>query len=429
MKNIYSTWTDFNKLQSQSFKGARANELLGLLETHSNLWQNQDYPKTEFWKYVSYKHIPTTNLKLAQTKEPSKHLIDQDIISIEINNFSSLENLKIHNLPGGVSIKTQAEALESETSKSLINLFKKEDTENPFAVSALSYLGAGLVISVDEGIELEKPIVLKFNLTSIEQKDALGIYNLLIEMGQSSQAQVFLDFQAEKFDGLFNFRLDVSQKEKSQLTLCSKESGGVDSHIVYNLNANLDQEALLKNFDFTMPGQWTRHNVEVNLNQTKAEAQLRGAYLNNQSNFSDHHTTINHNVRETFSLEDYRGVLSDQAKAVFNGKVFIEEKAAKSNSEQINKNLMLSKKAEVNTKPELQIFNDDVKAAHGATVGQLDEEQRFYLQSRGYSSEQALQVLSKAFVLGLIDDEREYVKGFFLEDLKKNLAKLEESKS
>ena len=109
--------------------------------------------------------------------------------------------------------------------------------------------------------------------------------------------------------------------------------------------------------------------------------------------------------------------LSDQSQGVFNGQVYIAPNASKSRSEQINKNLMLSKQAENNTKPELRIYNDNVKATHGATVGQLDKEQSFYLQSRGYTYQEALKTLSKAFVFDLIDGESSHVKDFYVSDL------------
>jgi Fe-S cluster assembly protein SufD len=144
---------------------------------------------------------------------------------------------------------------------------------------------------------------------------------------------------------------------------------------------------------------------------------LSGIYLNHKEYFTDHHTLIRHKKPHTNSKEDYRGILNDEARAVFNGQIKIDPFAIKSDSDQINKNLMLSSKAEVDTKPELQIYNDDVKAAHGATIGQLDDDQKFYLQSRGYSEVEANRILARAFVYDLLEDQSDWVQKFISQDL------------
>ena len=129
--------------------------------------------------------------------------------------------------------------------------------------------------------------------------------------------------------------------------------------------------------------------------------------MGKKNQFIDHHTVTEHLSPHTYSKQLYKGILADRSKAVFNGRVFIAEGAKGSRSEQLNKNLLLSKKAEINTKPELQIYNDDVKATHGATVGQLDLEQLFYLQSRGISRKEAWNILCRGFSLDFIDELNE----------------------
>lgn len=143
--------------------------------------------------------------------------------------------------------------------------------------------------------------------------------------------------------------------------------------------------------------QWSRHNTSVELAGSGAEAHLQAAYLGTGKQFIDHHTIIDHQVPHTTSSQTYNGVLSGQSEAVFNGRVNILRDAQKSSSAQMNRNLLLNKKAKVNTKPELQVDADDVSATHGATTGQMQDSELFYLQSRGINEQEAKRMICEGF--------------------------------
>jgi Fe-S cluster assembly protein SufD len=133
-----------------------------------------------------------------------------------------------------------------------------------------------------------------------------------------------------------------------------------------------------------------------------AEAVVDGLYIENGKQHVDNHTNIEHFVADTRSEQLYKGILDGESRAVFNGRVFIAQDAQRSNSSQLNNNLLLSKRAEVDTKPELEIFADDVKAGHGATIGRLDPEHLFYLRSRAISSDDAVAMLALGFANDLV---------------------------
>lgn len=154
---------------------------------------------------------------------------------------------------------------------------------------------------------------------------------------------------------------------------------------------------------FSLNGFLSRSDAHVMLAAEYAECELNGFYLTRKRQHVDHHTVIHHAHPHGTSREYYKGVLADHSRGVFNGKVIVYEKAQKTHAQQSNKNLLLSNDAEVDTKPQLEIFNDDVKCTHGATVGQLNEDALFYLCSRGIPFDQARNVLIYAFIKEMID--------------------------
>jgi len=149
--------------------------------------------------------------------------------------------------------------------------------------------------------------------------------------------------------------------------------------------------------NFQAGAAWSRLDLAVSLSAAGAEAELNGFYAVNGRQHLDNHTRVDHLAPHTTSRELYRGILDGQGRAVFNGKVVVAPHAVKTDAAQANHNLLLSRGVEIDTKPELEIYADDVKCSHGATVGQLDEQQLFYLRSRGIDAEAARGLLVGAF--------------------------------
>jgi len=154
------------------------------------------------------------------------------------------------------------------------------------------------------------------------------------------------------------------------------------------------------NFDFG--GSLIRNDVVINIMEPGASVNLHGLYLATANQHIDNHTQIEHSVGPSQSREEYRGILNDRSRCVFNGKVVVHKGADGTDAEQSNHNLLLSETAEIDTKPELEIYADDVKCAHGATVGQLDQSALFYLCSRGLGREEAVQLLTRAFAAQIL---------------------------
>ncbi|MEO0574179.1 MAG: Fe-S cluster assembly protein SufD [Pseudomonadota bacterium] len=182
------------------------------------------------------------------------------------------------------------------------------------------------------------------------------------------------------------------------------QNTNADALIATRIDATLDEHAALHALTLDIGGALVRNDLNVRLNAPGAHVTMNGVYLTDGKQHVDNHTQVNHVARDTTSSEDYRGVLREHSRGVFNGKVYVHEGADGTDAAQSNKNLLLSDHAEIDTKPELEIYADDVKCAHGATVGQLDDASVFYLRSRGIDHDTATQLLTFAFCRELIKD-------------------------
>jgi len=171
---------------------------------------------------------------------------------------------------------------------------------------------------------------------------------------------------------------------------------------VATMQVSLGRSANFTTHNISLGGALVRNDIGATLSEG-AEATVNGLYLVNGTQHVDNHTVIDHAKPHGSSHELYKGILDGRASAVFNGRIIVRKDAQKTDSKQTNKNLVLSDDAVIDTKPELQIFADDVRCTHGATIGQLDAESLFYLQSRGIGKAQARSLLTQAFAQDIID--------------------------
>ncbi|MGY0037083.1 Fe-S cluster assembly protein SufD [Pedobacter sp. NJ-S-72] len=213
---------------------------------------------------------------------------------------------------------------------------------------------------------------------------------------------------------LMNSVSQITVKENANLIQYVIQDNAAEDRLINYNHITQERHSRYDNFMFNLPGaELIRNNLEIVLNGSATETHLLGLYLVAGHQLTDNHTAIHHRFPHCDSNEIYKGVLLDKGKAVFNGKVFVERPAQKTNAFQQNNNLLLSDKAQVFAKPQLEIFADDVKCSHGCTVGQFDPESLFYLQSRGISEESARKLLVEAFMFDVTQKiENEAVKDF-----------------
>lgn len=228
-----------------------------------------------------------------------------------------------------------------------------------------------------------------------------------------------LDTTPSRFSTFFAV---IEMAPNARLRLLRMQNADDKAQRLTQLKIRMARDSRLDAVTVDLGGRFVRHDLNVHLNEPGASVQLHGLYAPVGNEHIDNHTWIHHHAPHCQSRESYRGIVNDRARAVFNGKVVVHENAVKTDSETRVANLLLSKTAEVYAKPELEIYNDDVKCAHGATFGQLDENAIFYLRARGLDRDTARGLLTYTFaheVLAAIPDDglRERVRRRFLERL------------
>lgn len=304
------------------------------------------------------------------------------------------------NLPGGsgVSVHSLQEALSDNNPllRSHLNLYTAAG-KNPFADLNTAFMQDGCVMLLADNTVLDKPLNLVYLSTRMDEPVASCPRNLLL-LGKRAQATVIETYAgADQLDYFTNSVTEVSLDQGASLEHYKLQQEGSLACHIGNLQAEQKRDSRLVSHSISLGGKLVRNDIEVRLTEPGAHTVLNGLYMAANSQHVDNHTRIDHLCPHTSSNQTYRGVLSGRARGVFNGKVIVHKDAQKTSAHQSNANLLLSNDAEIDTKPELQIFADDVKCSHGATVGQLDENMLYYLRTRAIPEDLARSLLTFAF--------------------------------
>jgi Fe-S cluster assembly protein SufD len=267
---------------------------------------------------------------------------------------------------------------------------------HPLAFLNAAFAEHGAVIEVPANVTASAPIHLIFVAGGA---DGLAPQpRVVIEMGRHSQLTVVQHFvDCEAVDGWLNVVTDVTQGEGSQLTLYRlQEHAGRQFHTAL-LAAELSRDAALTAGLIDLGGRLARNDVDVVLAAPGAVVELFGLSVPGEGQHIDNHLRVDHIAPDTRSIQAFRSIVGHGGHGVFNGKVVVRPGAQRIDARQTSDNLLLSDRAEIDTKPELEIYADDVKCSHGATIGALDEEQLFYLRARGIDADAARSLLTFAF--------------------------------
>ena len=279
------------------------------------------------------------------------------------------------------------------------------DAERLDADEALTSLNTalfrdGLKIKVADDAQADTPVGI---LLIDDPGDAVTQTRIIVDLGENSALKL-IEVYLSAGDGeqFTNSVTQLYQSAGSRLDHVRIQNRSAAHTGTSRLENSLDRDTHFAHASIDLGGSLTRNDVIADINGTDASVILGGLYLASGDQHIDNHTKIVHHVGPATSVEEYRGIATGSSRCVFNGKVIVMEGADGTDSSQSNHNLLLSDHAEIDTKPELEIYADEVKCAHGATVGQLDESALFYLQSRGLDRQQARQVLTKAFAASAI---------------------------
>lgn len=272
--------------------------------------------------------------------------------------------------------------------------------KNPFTALNTAFLGDVIALRVPAGAVIEKPIEITYDVPKAAAPVAVHPRTLIV-VGANAQCTIVETFKGSG-SYLTNAVTEIVAAEGAVVDHYKVQQEDATAFHVAALAASLGRSANFSTHSISLGGALVRNDVGVVLSEG-TEATVNGLYLVNGTQHVDNHTVIDHAMPHGTSHELYKGILDGKASAVFNGRIIVRKDAQKTDSKQTNKNLVLSDDAVINTKPELQIHADDVRCTHGATIGQLDAEAMFYLQSRGIGKEQARNLLTYAFAQDIID--------------------------
>jgi Fe-S cluster assembly protein SufD len=372
-------------------------------------------PRNEEWRFTPIG--PVVQTPWAAATQPAQEPLPEQLAPfafghpewstlVFVNGWYSDALSSIGTLPDGVRVSSLADALNADGRLLETHLGRHAPIEgSPFtALNTASFRDGGFV-SVPAGTDLANPVHLMF-ITTPDAAGALIHPRNLLLVGRGARVSVIESYVtlAEEHTYWTNPVTEVATEAGSWLEHTRIQRESELAHHVGLTHVDQERDSHYRSFTMAMGAALSRHNLHVRLNDENVESLMYGLYLTRGEQVADNHTAIFHDQPNCRSWEVYKGVLDGRSRAVFNGKVFVKPEAQKTDAKQTNRNLLLSDGARVDTKPQLEIFADDVKCTHGATVGRLDDLALFYARSRGIPVLAAERLLTYAFAAEVIEE-------------------------
>lgn len=353
-------------------------------------------------------------------KAIAKHLIpnlDANIL-VFINGEYSEENSSIISPSDQIQIKTLKEAFEENIPEAQSHFAKYADYEQDAYVALnTGFSLGGLFIHVPKNKVVEKPVAIYFINDATKGQTYNQPRNLFVA-GENSQASFIEVFKTEgDAESFSNAVTEIVVNRSAHLTYHKIQN---DLNTTFHVGATQvwqDHQSNFSAYTITLNGGMIRNNMNIVQDGEGCESHMYGLYLIDGKTHVDNHTAVDHRQPNSFSNELYKGILEEKSRGVFNGKVYVRQAAQKTNAFQSNKNILLSDKATINTKPQLEIWADDVKCSHGCTTGQLDKDALFYLQARGLSKTSARALLLYAFAMDVLESMKLEPLKTYLEEI------------
>ena len=321
-----------------------------------------------------------------------------------VNGWYSARLSSAHPLAGGTKSGSLAEFLKEDPSwlQKYLGVYA-DALMSGFTALNTAFLTDGAVVYVPPGRVLETPIHILF-ISTDARKEFVSHPRCLVMVGDNAEATVVESYVGRADNTYFtNAVTEVVLGENASLEHERVLLEGSRALHVGTLQVHQGRHSSFVSNALTFGGRLVRNNINSVLSGEGAECTFNGLYCGAAQQHIDHHTSIDHAQPRCPSHEFYKGVLAGASRAIFNGKIFVRKDAQKTDAKQTNRNLLLSDAASVDTKPQLEIFANDVKCTHGATIGQLDDESVFYLRSRGIDEKDARSLLTYAFAAEILD--------------------------
>lgn len=390
-------------------------------DAHS-LLNSSEFPTTrnEQWKYTRVGKIAAIvpQVKTEYTRKLPKYSIAENAVTFVFENGIFRSDLSYGEVINGVTIKP----LSACTAQELANIGQLAKNEKSvFNALNLAFATDGIYVHIAPNTNVEKKIQIIQILTG--NQTVANTRNSIFCDKFSKAAVIFGAFSQDATASFNNVVTEIFVEENAQFTIDKIQYEEAENYTVSTENVIQAKDSTFSINTLTLNGTLVRNNLSIQVAGTNCTTNLNGAYLLKENQHVDNHTIVDHLAPHCNSNELYKGVIDDKATAVFNGKVFVRKDAQKINAFQSNGNVLLSDNATVNSKPELEIYADDVKCSHGSTTGQLDEEAVFYLRARGLSEKSARHLMVSAFIGDVLEKiESEDVQQFTQSILKERFG-------
>ena len=381
--------------------------------------------RDEAWKYTSlnkilkqdYSVFPKQEnaIEYSDVKKYFIHEIDSFNIVFIDGKYSSHLSQTTHD---GMDVCLMSAALSKPKYRLIIeNYFNKVATKDSLSSLNTAFSSEGAFIHIPKNKLVEKPIQIIHFSTGNESAVMLQPRNLIV-VDENSHVQIIERHQSLTDNPvLTNSVTEIFANKRAIVDYYKVQNDNQHASLIDNTFINQKQESHVSVHTFAFGGNLTRNNLNFYQNGERIDSTLKGVTIIGDKQHVDHNTLVHHIEPNCESHQDYKGIFGDSSTGVFNGKVLVDKEAQKTNAFQSNNNILISDKSTINTKPQLEIFADDVKCSHGCTIGQLDESALFYMRTRGIPEKEAKALLMYAFANNVLESVK-------LPELKKRINKL-----
>lgn len=403
--------TDLHDLRNESLKN----------------FDNKGFPnkKEEAWKYTSLNAVLANDFNIlpkgdssVEWKDVKKYFLnDVDTYKVVFINgvFCSHLSSTTHD---GIDVCLMSSALTKPKYKMVIDTYFNDAIDKEDSLSSLNtaYAFEGAYINIPKSTVVQKPIEIIY-FTTGSNAVFLQPRNLVI-VGENAHVQIIERHQSLTDEPVFtNAVTEIFAAKRAIVDYYKLQNDAQTANLIDNTFVKQKQESRVSVHTFSFGGNITRNNLNFYQQGERIDSTLKGITIIGDKQHVDHYTLVNHEQPNCESHQNYKGIFDDRSTGVFNGKIFVNKIAQKTDAFQQNNNILLTDKATLNTKPQLEIFADDVKCSHGCTIGQLDEDAMFYMQQRGIPKKEAKALLMYAFT-------DEVLKSVAIPDLQLKLQKL-----
>ena len=377
-------------------------------------FENKGFPtkKDEAWKYTSLNAIlkkdfsvfpkNEVTIEFKDVKKYFLHEIDTYKVVFIDGVFSSHLSSTTHD---GIDVCLMSSALTKPKYKMVIDTYFNQIASKDESLTSLNtaFANEGAYINIPKSKVADKPIEIMYFSTGSEAALLVQPRNLVI-VGENSHVQIIERHQCLNENAvLTNSVTEIFAQKRAIVDYYKIQNDELEANLIDNTYVSQKQESHVPVHTFSFGGNLTRNNLNFYHFGERLTSTLNGITIIGDKQHVDHYTLVHHAQPNCESFQDYKGIFSDRSTGVFNGKVYVEKEAQKTNAFQKSNNILLSDKATINAKPQLEIFADDVKCSHGCTVGQLDETALFYMQQRGIPKKEAKALLMYAFSNAVIE--------------------------